>query len=206
MDWTMDCFHARRKHYSCLSYHLFECLMACTPWTARPHSVSKTWQYTERSKVTGILIGFCFNSAAAGGGIWSAWVIPCSILWLMEPFIASGSDRSTRVTPSVDYCDKTPTWVKLASFSGSSLASWISTQSTMPPAAAMLYCKTRLICTWPLTSPLSAVFAHRSEVCLQIQGAHAIRNSNRWWDKHEQCYLLKNTAWKQSMVQSMDHP
>ena len=36
----------------------------------------------------------------------------------------------------------------------------------------------------------------------QIQEAHAVRHSNSWRDKHEWCYLLKNTAWKQSVVQS----
>jgi len=52
---------------------LTTCLsVALSGFTARLHSVSKTWQYTERSKVTGILIDLCFNSAAAGGGIWSA--------------------------------------------------------------------------------------------------------------------------------------
>ena len=65
--------------------------------------------------------------------------------------------------------------IQLTSFSGSSIASWISTLS-----AVVLHYKCWFICTWPLTSPLSALFAHRSEVWLQIQETYVIRHSNKW--------------------------
>ena len=125
---------------------------------------------------------------------WSCVARPC--MFPVQYSLAHGAihyciDRSSRVM-SADYCTKTSAWVKLASFSDSSLASWISTQSAMPSPAAALHYKRWVTCMWPLTSSPLAVFAHRSEVWLLIQDTHAIRH---WWDEHEWCYLLKNTAW-----------
>ena len=54
------------------------------------------------------VIGFCFNSTAAGGGHMVCSTIQCSMLRLVEPFTVPGSDRSIIVT-SADYCNKTST-------------------------------------------------------------------------------------------------
>ena len=131
---------------------------------------------------------------------------PCRMLWLMEPLIiVSDSDRSTRVM-SADFRKQNIHFSEV-SLILRLLHSFLdfNTKCT-PPLAAALHYKSSIICTWPLTSPLSAVFVYGSETWLQIQESHAIRHSNRWWDKHEWCYLLKNTAWKQSIVQSMVSP
>jgi len=93
----------------------------------------------------------------------------------MQYFLAhattSHSDRSTRVA---DYSKKTST---ITSFSGSSLASRISTLSAMPPLIGAQQKLINIHVTFNLS--LSAMFAHGSEVWLPIQHRH----SNRWRDK-----------------------
>jgi len=129
----------------------------------------------------------------------------------------------------------------------------------MPPLAAALHYKSWSICTWYLTSPLRAMFAHRSEIWLQIQDANMSTSGADdsvflgwlfiWWsftftliqpvvtgwkiginyilhnytvatgwisvnmnvsvnmnDHNEWCYLLKNTAWKQSIYSPVHGP
>ena len=73
-------------------------------------------------------------------------------------------DRSTRVSYVSRLLQQNPL-VKLASFSGSFIPSWISTLGTMPPLAAALHYKSwiKVQCMWPLTSPLSAMFVQWSE-------------------------------------------
>ena len=102
---------------------------------------------------------------------------PCRMLWLMEPLIiVSDSDRSTRVT-SADFCKQN---IHLSEASlilrllHSLLDCHTKRYATTSSCTAL---KSRLISMWPLTSPLSAVFVHGSQVLLQIQQAHPIRHS-----------------------------
>jgi len=185
-------------HYPCLSYHLSECLMACTSWicsqTTLPWAKHGSKWGGQRSHACSSAFALTVQQLLVAYGLHAMQQShvarphsPCSMLWLMEPLtIVSDSDRSARVM-SADFCKNIH--LSEVSLILRLLHSFLdfNTKCT-PPLAAALHYKSWLICTWPLTSPLSAVFAYG----LKIQEAHAIRHSNRWWDKHEWCYHVKN--------------